>query len=75
MLDSPNSSYMVFIYSFFINMHSARKRLSDHLGIAIDSQKETEGQLNLLLSKLNETGLVLNKLFSLLQYCLLQVIE
>lgn len=66
---------MVFIYSFFINTHSTGERLCDHLSKAIETQKETEGQLNLLLSKLNETGLVLNILFTLLQYCLLQVIS
>lgn len=45
-------------------MHYAKKsisnlgeRLRDHLKKAVEMEKETEEQLNLLLEKLNETGI------------------
>ena len=55
---------MVVIYSHCFR-NNAGERVCDHLKKAIETQKETEGQLNLLLTKLNETGLMLILLHTL----------
>lgn len=45
------------ITSCFI-MKNVGERLRDHWKKAIESERETEDQLKMLLEKLNETGLV-----------------
>ena len=49
----------------FVIPKNLGERLRDHLKKAVETEKETEEQLNLLLEKLNETGRDLISLLSL----------
>ena len=53
--------YFAVLHHFF----SFPKLLRDHLKKAVETEKETEEQLNLLLEKLNETGWDLISLLSI----------
>ena len=57
--------YLAVFHHVFVIPKNLGERLRDHLKKAVQTEKETEEQLNLLLEKLNETGRDLISLLSL----------